>query len=433
MNPSAFGSAVAASILLPAASHAQFFLVSELFDTSPFDQVVIRSVSADGRVIAGTTGITITPSVLQPDGTIIPSEVEGRGFVWSAAGGFTEIPAFEVVPDIPGYLDPATATPFSSVTALSGDGSTVGGVSNGIAFRWTEAGGLEALTTGADGPAIVNDLSFDGSVAVGSTNSFATIPGAPDPLPTDDEGFLWREGEGLTRFTELGPVPERTLGVGISDDGQTIVGLELGPTGSGFDANLRYFRTGDAGGIEVVDFASTPASAGDVLDVSDDGSTLVGSAINEAGTVLDAFRFTTDGGFESLTEDVLAGADSVVAFAQVVSPDGSVVIGQYSAVFGALTGDVETREGDFIWTEDRGFRDFDEFVTGDLGIDLPDLDLRVFEISSDNRTLIGVASTLGDELIVESFVLRIPAPGAAAGLLVCFGGMRRRHRTGAVC
>ena len=124
-----------------------------------------NAISADGLVIVG--GSTSLAALAQ------------RAFRWTAGAGMEAIVA------INGYTQ-------SYATAVSSDGSTIVGVQNGTegggdGFVWTV--GTGAVSLGVTTNAIVEGVSPDGSIVVGSTASGA---------------FRWTAGTGFTYIAPAG-------------------------------------------------------------------------------------------------------------------------------------------------------------------------------------------------------------------------------------
>ncbi len=125
----------------------------------------------------------------------------------------------------PGITSLGTLSPgpfsYSGTNSMSGDGSTIIGVSNGRPFRWSQATGMLAIPAGFFGNASGNAYaaSYDGSMIVGSSiDSFSP-----------QSAFFWTAQAGTKTIQQiLGPfVPsgwQLTNATGMSADGQTIVG-----------------------------------------------------------------------------------------------------------------------------------------------------------------------------------------------------------------
>ncbi len=162
------------------------------------------SVSNDGSIVVG-----MGQAGLDPNGEV------GQPFLWDS-GGMT----------ILGGLGGARA--------VSGDGSVVVGdsVTGGAteAFRW-EAGGLTSLgdLPGGDTDSIAWDTSTGGAVVVGRGQTAG-----------GDEAFIWTSHTGMMNLREVLTNDygldlagwSLTSARGISDDGMTITGEGVDPSGS---------------------------------------------------------------------------------------------------------------------------------------------------------------------------------------------------------
>ncbi len=168
-----------------------------------------RAVSRDGRIVVGA-GLTALGS---------------EAFRWTLAGGMQSLG------ELPGGGYDATAY------GVSADGNTVvgwsrSGLSSIEAFRWTAAGGMQGLgLASGHTQSIAYGVSADGKVVVGE----GSAPGTPAGI----EAFMWIEGIGVRRLKDVLEVDHGVslagwflaAATGISDDGRTIVGWGLNPSG----------------------------------------------------------------------------------------------------------------------------------------------------------------------------------------------------------
>ena len=224
--------------------------------------------SFDGRVILGQD---------------IPSSPGGialGGFVWDATNGARGIK------DMTGYTGTLVAN------AISDDGTTVTGLlddpfpgSPNEAFRWTEADGLQRLGFTPQGEfSLGTAISGDGSTIVG-------ISGA-GPL---EVAFKWTAGNGIQALEQpASPLPfpfdVDTRAFGASHDGSVIVGR------AGNDAVVWSDRYG--GAVRLVDLLVQLGAVGldgwelfEAVDISADGTVITGWASNFSIGVEDfAFR-----------------------------------------------------------------------------------------------------------------------------------------------
>lgn len=165
------------------------------------------------------------------DGSVITGILAGgdfRPFRWTAADGLVDLGV------LPSGI---SATP----TRISGDGGTV--VGTGItlpslrggsseiaqAFRWTEDTGMQPLpfVVGFSGEAVASGVTLDGSTIVGRSGAI------------DSTAFIWDALNGTRRLEDV-LVQDYgldltgwtlTSATDISDDGLTIVGFGIGPSG----------------------------------------------------------------------------------------------------------------------------------------------------------------------------------------------------------
>lgn len=161
-------------------------------------------------------GVTLWPESVSDDGAIIvgrtvPNQVH---FIWSEAGGYTE-------------LAPAS---WVSETFISADGSVALGSAAegdlaGSAFRWTAATGLVELTPGAASVAL--DLSEDGSVAAAYSWDETQLDGA-----APEATFIWDTEHGTRTLDEI--LEQRGVDTSgwefgtpraLSGDGRVLLGL----------------------------------------------------------------------------------------------------------------------------------------------------------------------------------------------------------------
>jgi uncharacterized membrane protein len=182
-------------------------------------------------------------------------------------------------------------------------------------------------------------VSGDGSTVLGSSSSgFRLVGFPPAPLPSS-ETFRWTSQQGMQPFRP----GENTLIAGVSADGSRV-------TGGIFAGSTSFFSVlwDETGMITALPFGTF------VADISDDGSTVVGSRDG------DAVRWTVEEGIVPLGVPSLHGDP----FAVAVSSDGSVITGLTSTERGA--------EG-FRWTEAGeilflGDLPGDRFLTGPVAI-----------------------------------------------------------------
>jgi len=160
-----------------------------------------------------------------------------------------------------GALDPDGT---SEAFGVSHDGSVVVGVSSftgGLAFRWTESGGIHAIGVLPGGEfSNAQGVSGDGEVVVGYADSTHTAAEVGK-----DEAFRWTASGGMVGLGDIAGGAFNSRAFGVSSDGQVAVGES--DSAAGTDA----FRYTEAAGIESLgDFDGTAHAA------SADGSVIVG-------------------------------------------------------------------------------------------------------------------------------------------------------------
>ncbi len=313
----------------------------------------------------------------------------------------------------------------SSVSAISGDGTTVVGWSAANdnaqgdlrAYRWRQSIGITALGhIGTDTEnGIANAVSFDGAVIVGRSG----------------DAFRWTQATGMQSIGDC-------AALGISGNGATVVGFCA--TTNGNEAAtwnaLDDWTTFGALGSTIIDafffdadhdgstfsgqsFMESPdvepthwtklngmVALGDIpgglhyglaLAISADGSTIVGDAIGDVGQ--DAFLWTTNTGLVNLE---LAERGAVTdSHAHDVSGDGAFIVG------------LSDRHGAMIWDETRGMRSVQQLATNIYGLDLTGWTLLGAEAISDNgRVIAGNGTNPNGDF--EAWILQLP-PFCAAG------------------
>jgi probable HAF family extracellular repeat protein len=341
---------------------------------------------------------------------------------------------------VTGFCFPSMAQIFSGIgvpdgfinshaTAISGDGATaVGWVDAGFStasqgFRWSSPAGTQILAL-QDGMfwSRAYDVSYDGSIIVGSQNSFPdytayhaaswTNGGASHAIPgteslesnafaISDNGRTIVGTTGMTlsmafRYTEdtglVTPNVSVTYGHGVSPDGSIALGSRP----------LIAFRWAEGGELDPIDLRRANAITS--------GGLIVGDIY--AGSTTEAALWSDATGLQELGR--LDGQRDSAAVA--VSADGSIVVG-YSG----------TRA--FLWTSDLGMVDLNAYLTG-LGIDLTGWTLNnAADISADGLTIVGtgIHEYAPGLTRTEGWVVTIPSPGAAMLLLPLL--VQRRRRT----
>ncbi len=350
----------------------------------------VSDVSADGRVVVGTTNLLGGPD---------------QAFRWTEAEGM--IPLTGLPEGMSG----------SSAWAVSADGEVIVGdcvephsviQSEFVvrAFRWTRSGGMESLPrlsqmldTTASG------VSADGGTVVGNTFRFR----AP---------FRWvASGEVQSLDRLVGHFGSRARAV--SGDGSAVAG-----DSTGIRRSWQAWRwTASEGTVGLGDPPGGPSSSG-AEAISADGTTVVGwsEAVEwfllfrwTAEEVL-AFRWTAEEGMVTLGDLPGGSVDSV---ALDVSADGSIIVGESD---GALGGEA------FIWDGAHGMRSLKTVLTEEYGLDLSGWELgRAEGISDDGMTIVGEGvNPMGFD---EAWIAVVPEPGVLAFMVAggVFASFRRRR------
>lgn len=218
---------------------------------------VARAVSADGTTIVGQGSST--------------SGLEA--YRWTQANGFEPL----------GFLPGGEG--FSLALDVSTDGQVIVGESDSIdancfacpeAFRWTPDGGMQPLgdLPGGEFRSSAQGMSPDGTYIVGQGLSDNGL-----------EAFIWTEQSGMTGLGDLDGGAFESRAFAVSADGSTIVGEASADNGV-----TAFIWTESTGMITVrslienelnLDITGWQLNA--ATDISDDGLTIVGNGVNPTG------------------------------------------------------------------------------------------------------------------------------------------------------
>ena len=197
---------------------------------------------------------------------------------------------------------------------VSGDGSTIVGYAETLAaqteaFRWTAPTGMVRLSGVPAGTrsSVATAASLDGSIVIGTmTRSDGR-----------QEAFRWNATDGVVGLGFADSLDVHSTASGITPDGQTIVGNRTGS-----DGRTRGFRWAAAGGMEHLGGTLEAFP----LDVSADGSVIVGSTIS-----LRRAAVLTEGGVGDIQEFLESNGIDLqgwnLEYATGVSADGRTIVG----------------------------------------------------------------------------------------------------------
>jgi hypothetical protein len=277
----------------------------------PAEWLQALGVSRDGRFVVGRTAALAVMYDLQTSsetvlgagratgisadgGVVVGLDAEQHVFRWTPAGGLTTI-----------TTDAADYDP-----AISADGGTIVGVAAGVPFRWTLAGGHEALVTPAGAIAgAAYSVSGDGAAIVGvaSMGQFSALP------------VLW-SGLFPTIVGPTSPAPDAALSI-INADGSIAFGVHVDYRGA--DA----FRWTAAGGLEDLGFPALGTGVPVPTAATPDGAIVAGGVVPPG-----AFVWSAGTGIRVL-DSVLTGSFGVplagrqLSLVGGISADGRVLAG----------------------------------------------------------------------------------------------------------
>lgn len=332
-------------------------------------------VSADGTVVVGRSQSASGP----------------EAFRWTASGGMVGLG------DLQGGSFESAAVGVSadgSVVVGTGHSPFVGGTNTQEAFRWTAAGGMQALGDLMPGGEIDSgafDVSSDGSTVVGFASG----------LSLRQEAFRWTSTTGMIGLGGLPGEESQSHANGVSADGSVVVGA-TSYTFSDHGGAVAFRWTQQAGMLSLGQLPGGTDSH--AFAASADGSVVVGNSSTGDGTS-EAFRWTSGSGMVGLGN--LPGGYASYAFA--VSADGSVTVG---------TGrDAQNQDVALIWDPVNGLRSL-ESVLAARGLDLTGWNLEdAVGISADGLTITGSGRNPDGQR--EAWVAFLPEPSTA--LLVALG------------
>ena len=302
----------------------------------------VQGVSGDGAVVVGTSG----------------SYESERAFCWTAEEGVVALEMFGAD---------------SSARAVSADGTTIVGVSDGLGVRWIN-GELEVLEAPEDYPYIYPaSVSADGNVMAGR----AFPPFGPFGI-----AMRWTPDEGVIDLGSLEPDDYPVAAYAISDDGLVIAGISE-PEAFRWTETLGMVGLGFLPGFEDFSIATC---------ISADGSVIGGQADIGFEPGYAATYWTEPTGWIEIPSIIPSA--SVANAVNGVSGDGSIMVGRNTGF------DPPARQL-FIWDEISGPRDLQEALEEEYGVDFQGWQLAdlpppynnegdVTGISSDGLAIVGV-------------------------------------------
>ncbi len=306
--------------------------------------------------------------------TVVGSSVSamgGEAFRWTDSGGMT-----------------ALTSPFSSAETVafgvSANGSTIvgqrrhSGLANRDPVRW-QGSSTAILGAGSFGSAAL-DVSANGSTIVGRSNSIAVVwPG------------------GSTSQTQLETnVSSSSQALGVSADGSRIVGISF--------SQAIIWESGTKTNLGTLPGGSFPSRAD---AISADGLTIVGFANSALGEEAFIWQNNVMTGLGDLP------GGSFLSHANDVSADGSTIVGYGTSALG---------EEAFVWDAPGGMRNLRDTLVNNLGMDLTGWTLtRANGISDDGLTVVGYGTNPSGD--TEGWIATIPEP-ATLWLLACGGLMQ---------
>jgi len=360
---------------------------------------------------------------------LVSSLLIGTGAALGQSAEFIPIPGLSDVPASNENVSILSGSAGYSGVRVSADGNvvatlvyppgpSVGYIPRSVA-RWTRSGGVMEISPPLGGLYPATGISRDGSTIVGEqwvwtaaegytnlapvigydriifgcSSDGQTVTGISGTYPAEGDAFRWRRGVGVpTLLPRLASLPNGYSYFNcISGDGRVVGGAASGPYADWTFASTLI----SASGAEQI----TPiASSTSVTDLNEDGSVAVGYYAQVQGAMR-AFRWTRATGFVTLE----AGS-SRPSYARAVNDDGSVVVGDY-LVFGTRGTDA------FIWRGNSGLIDLrDELVDRyGLGSALQGWRLLVAtDVSADGSVIVGQGvNPAGQE---QAFIVRYLGP-----------------------
>lgn len=329
------------------------------------------SASSFEYISLGFTGFNSHVRDISSDGSTIVGTHNDSAFIWRN-----------------GFAQTGVSSLLASAHAVSADGSVItGSLKDGRNYRW-ENGVINTISELNGNPntrSHVQAISADGKTLVG-----AEIP-TVSPYVYQSEGIKLQSGV----VTKLGDLPGGSFfsqTMGVSSDGSIIVGHGLG------DNDFEGLRW-ENGNMERLGVLSGGWGSF-VNNISDDGSTIVGTATARIGgdpieEGYEAVRWV-NAGIQSL--GFLPGGTYSQAID--VSADGSIILGR---------GDSARGERNFLWSEDLGMIELEEYLKSKNVIGVDGYRFQANAISGDGTSIVGIRRgdyNTGNPRESEAFLIR---------------------------
>lgn len=283
----------------------------------------------------------------------------------------------------------------STASGLSADGSIViGQVTTGASqqlqsYRWTESTGFQLLGV------LAEDVSLPFSRATGISADGTIIAGTSRTL-LGNEPFIYSESTGLTGLGTNGVINSSSGATDISSDGSVIVGSLLSPITNRSEA----FRWTESGGIEGLGTLEGGTTGSSATAISGNGKVIVGNS-SVAASSNEVFYWTEATGMQSLGR--FPGTDEFI-FVHDTNYDGSIIVGAIgSSPYGGRDA--------VVWDPERGFRDLNDILLLDYGVDLEGWHLEEANgVSADGQWIVGMG--INPAGFREAFLVNVPEPSS---------------------
>ncbi len=222
-----------------------------------------------------------------------------------------------------GLGDLSGGTSYSVANDMSDNGSVIIGSSQspsgGSGFYWTDAGGMmwigDVVGGGFDGQP--NAVSGNGLVIVGEAEG----PGSEESGSVSF-AYRWTSSDGVVNLGDLPGGDDHSQASAVSQSGSVVVGSSQSSSG------LEAFRWTSSGGMTGLGDLPGGWFESEATGVSNDGAVVVGTSVTASGR--EAFRWTDAEGMVGL--GTLPG-DLTNTHGAAVSGDGQVIVGSASHPF----------------------------------------------------------------------------------------------------